>query len=412
MAWWMNRPAGQRPGVDETVLLPPEMPTDVETGPVEIAEQPIGTAAMDQADQSNRVEKESQTSESEHQLQSTAAEPGDPASTEEQELQAPEVEQQLQTAEAEHQAQSTAAESEDPETAEEQALQPPTVEAEATGEPVVEGISIASRPAGSVIYIDGAYAGTSPLEMTDLQAGQTVLLRVEAEGYRAVEQAVRVPSGEMLELDLDLEKLPERFALTVDPDPPNARVRILNIEPRYQSGMLLEPGQYHIEVSLDGYITHRQWVEVRDRIVSMAVNLQLETATAEQGFDLRSSGQYDSRDSSSLLRRRGGQEGSQPGGAGPGIDNPELVPTVTVRPVYPRDAAMAGIEGWVQVEFTLTELGMVKDPIVINSQPPDTFDQEALRTILKWRYRPIVENGTPVSKRVIQTIDFSLDDWQ
>ena len=48
--------------------------------------------------------------------------------------------------------------------------------------------------------------------------------------------------------------------LHVDTTPQGARVRILNIVPRYHSGIELEPGKYHIEVSAPGYRTDTQWV--------------------------------------------------------------------------------------------------------------------------------------------------------
>nr|VFK58724.1 MAG: Formylglycine-generating enzyme, required for sulfatase activity, contains SUMF1/FGE domain [Candidatus Kentron sp. TUN] len=50
--------------------------------------------------------------------------------------------------------------------------------------------------------------------------------------------------------------------LTVRPEPADARIRIMNIKPRYRSGMELEPGRYHVEVSKAGYEEMRQWVDV------------------------------------------------------------------------------------------------------------------------------------------------------
>ena len=39
-----------------------------------------------------------------------------------------------------------------------------------------------------------------------------------------------------------------------------ARVRILNIRPKFYQGMELEPGSYHVEVSASGYKTKKKWV--------------------------------------------------------------------------------------------------------------------------------------------------------
>lgn len=105
-------------------------------------------------------------------------------------------------------------------------------------------------------------------------------------------------------------------------------------------------------------------------------------------------------------------------GAGPpvlgnvGIDRGaegDVVPLVRINPQYPRDAAMNQIEGFVTIEFTITETGSVRDPQVIESEPPRVFDREAIRAILRWKFKPRVIDGTAVSRRAVQTIDFSLD---
>lgn len=50
--------------------------------------------------------------------------------------------------------------------------------------------------------------------------------------------------------------------LFVKTSPDSARVRILNIKPKFYQGIVLEPGKYHIEVSAIGYKTHRKWIEI------------------------------------------------------------------------------------------------------------------------------------------------------
>lgn len=88
----------------------------------------------------------------------------------------------------------------------------------------------------------------------------------------------------------------------------------------------------------------------------------------------------------------------------------DIIPVVVIRPMYPRDAALAGIEGWVKVEFTITEIGTVKDPKVIEADPPRMFNREAVRAILKWKFKPRVVEGVAVERRATQIIEFSLDD--
>jgi hypothetical protein len=47
--------------------------------------------------------------------------------------------------------------------------------------------------------------------------------------------------------------------LFVKAEPGNARVRILNIVPKFYQGMELDPGRYHVEVSSNGYETMEMW---------------------------------------------------------------------------------------------------------------------------------------------------------
>lgn len=88
----------------------------------------------------------------------------------------------------------------------------------------------------------------------------------------------------------------------------------------------------------------------------------------------------------------------------------DIIPVVVIRPMYPREAAMSGTEGWVKVEFTITAAGTVKDPQVIDANPPRIFNREAIRAILKWKFKPRVVDGVAVERRATQVIDFTLDE--
>lgn len=87
----------------------------------------------------------------------------------------------------------------------------------------------------------------------------------------------------------------------------------------------------------------------------------------------------------------------------------DVVPLVRIQPQYPRDAAMNQIEGWVRVEFTITESGTVTNPRVIDAKPPRVFDRAALRAILRWKFKPRIVDGVAVQRQATQTIDFNLD---
>ncbi len=95
-----------------------------------------------------------------------------------------------------------------------------------------------------------------------------------------------------------------------------------------------------------------------------------------------------------------------------GVDRTEegdIIPIVVIRPMYPRDAAMKGQEGWVKIEFTITAIGTVKNPRVVDSKPPRVFNREAIRAILKWKFKPRVVEGVAVDRLATQIIDFNLD---
>ncbi|MXY56502.1 MAG: energy transducer TonB, partial [Gammaproteobacteria bacterium] len=68
----------------------------------------------------------------------------------------------------------------------------------------------------------------------------------------------------------------------------------------------------------------------------------------------------------------------------------ETLPIVKVAPIYPDDALREGIEGHVLLEFVVTESGAVRDPRVLEAEPPGVFDQAALDAVGKFKYRPKV----------------------
>ncbi len=76
----------------------------------------------------------------------------------------------------------------------------------------------------------------------------------------------------------------------------------------------------------------------------------------------------------------------------------DVVPIVRIRPQYPLRASERGIEGWVEVEFTISKLGTVKNPSVLKSYPSSIFDRSALKAIRKWKYNPKIEDGEPVER--------------
>jgi protein TonB len=98
---------------------------------------------------------------------------------------------------------------------------------------------------------------------------------------------------------------------------------------------------------------------------------------------------------------------------GPGMMNiaeGDYLPIVRVAPVYPARALSRGIEGYVDMSFTVTTTGTVIDPIVIFSTS-SLFERSAIRAVLKFKYKPRVADGNPVEVAGVKTrITFKIED--
>lgn len=82
----------------------------------------------------------------------------------------------------------------------------------------------------------------------------------------------------------------------------------------------------------------------------------------------------------------------------------DTLPLVRVPPDYPPGAESKGIEGWVQVQFTVAANGSVRDAFVVASEPRTIFDDAALKAIARWRYNPRIDGGVAVERVGLQTV--------
>ena len=92
-----------------------------------------------------------------------------------------------------------------------------------------------------------------------------------------------------------------------------------------------------------------------------------------------------------------------------GAVNANVIPLARINPIYPKRAKMMKIEGFVALEFTITQLGTVRDIKILNSQPPKIFDRSASRALSKWKFKPKVVNQVAVEQRASVQINFKLD---
>jgi len=125
-----------------------------------------------------------------------------------------------------------------------------------------EQLEVRANVSGARVYVGGRDVGPVPAVVTDLKEGEHTV-RIVKEGYKPWTGTVSVTAGRkrIVRALLEEEK-PRKARLYVRPVPAGATVRILNIGPRFEQGMELDAGRYHVEVTLNGYEEHKEWVEL------------------------------------------------------------------------------------------------------------------------------------------------------
>ena len=89
------------------------------------------------------------------------------------------------------------------------------------------------------------------------------------------------------------------------------------------------------------------------------------------------------------------------GPGGMNIAEGDYLPIVRVAPVYPARALSRGLEGFVDLQFTVTTAGTVKAPVVIQSTS-SLFERAAIRAVLKFKYKPRVVDGQAIEVPGVQ----------
>ena len=105
-------------------------------------------------------------------------------------------------------------------------------------------------------------------------------------------------------------------------------------------------------------------------------------------------------------------------GSGPRLDSADvhkpgaagvLMPTLLkeVKPEYPLSKRSSGIQGIVTLDCVVLTDGTVGDVRVARGLDPD-LDQEAIRSMRQWRFKPGQKDGKPVPVQVSVEISFTL----
>jgi hypothetical protein len=72
----------------------------------------------------------------------------------------------------------------------------------------------------------------------------------------------------------------QQASLTIKTSPATAQVRVLNLASKYQPGMALKQGRYHIEVTHPDYQRHLEWIELDNKATIHAIVLEQQQAPA------------------------------------------------------------------------------------------------------------------------------------
>jgi TonB family protein len=80
----------------------------------------------------------------------------------------------------------------------------------------------------------------------------------------------------------------------------------------------------------------------------------------------------------------------------------------SVQPVYPTRAEASKTEGWVELNFTVSEKGQVKDVSVYAVSIPGIFEAAAIKAVSQWRYQPVLRDSKPVAVHSRVRIRFAL----
>jgi TonB family protein len=84
-------------------------------------------------------------------------------------------------------------------------------------------------------------------------------------------------------------------------------------------------------------------------------------------------------------------------GAAPEVTEESLTRLSKLEIVYPARAQQSGVEGWVEIGFTVNPNGSVGNVKVLNANPSRTFEQSAIKAVSKMRYQPVIQGGQAIA---------------
>jgi len=234
-------------------------------------------------------------------------------------------------------------------------------------------LSVATRPSGARVEIDGQPAGASPLAV-GVGPG-THELRVVLEGFAATTLRLDVREGEQ-PAPLQLDLVPVVGHLTVASDPGGADVFVdgekVGVTPL--DSYPVAPGRLDVLVNLPGTGAWRKTVELAAGD-TLALEASLRAPPASAPAAAGPDGVYE---------------------VGGDVTAPQRVSGTPV--AYPETARRIGQEGVVTVQMIVTEEGVPTGLEVVESAG-DILDRAVLDAVATWRYEPAQRRGDAVRVR-------------
>jgi serine/threonine-protein kinase len=252
--------------------------------------------------------------------------------------------------------------------------------------PAPLALTVQTDPEGAEVFVDGAAAGVSPLELSPIEEGEH-LVRVTKDGFLPLEERFSVSASTPPE-PLVLALQPARISLFVESVPPGARVTIDGTEAGRTplEEVEVEPGQHEVQVEQNGFEVWRSTVVAQ---AGESVNVVAR---------LRSKAPAPAATAKDPVAPRAGQLVEL------GPDDKPAKRISGDAPSYPPMARRRGQQGRVTVEFVLTEDGVPTELTVIESAG-EILDTAVLESVANWRYEPAEKDGVKVriKMRVRQT---------
>ena len=88
----------------------------------------------------------------------------------------------------------------------------------------------------------------------------------------------------------------------------------------------------------------------------------------------------------------------------PVVREAKLIRSVT--PDYPSAAKRDGLQGFVDLDVTVSSRGVVENVSVVNATPPDMFEKSAVAAVRKWKYDPRYVDGLASEAHVRVHLEF------